>query len=78
MLPPAIYMHIVESSHSESHSGGSVKLLQLIFRGNFREMVLQLLPPSLGSPYRGPPAMGSTAHRGVLGGKLLRQQGWAL
>ena len=26
MLPPVIYMHRVNSSHSESHSGGLVKL----------------------------------------------------
>ena len=55
MLPPVIYMHRVNSSHCESHSGGLVKLSNS-FLGDFFSRNHGSISPffPLGVPSRGP------------------------
>ena len=56
MLPPVILMHMLNSSHSESHSGGETFLVRKswgIFNRNHGFISTFLLPS--GAPPTGPP-----------------------
>ena len=61
MLPPVLLMHRVDSSHSESHSGGLVKLPGNYLLGEIFQTSLfyEHFFFSLGVPLQGPPIWGS-------------------
>ena len=61
MLPPVLLMHRVDSSHSESHSGGLVKLpSNYLFKGFFsrHHCFISTFYFPWGLPLQGPPYMG--------------------
>ena len=85
MLPPVIYMHILKSSHSGSHSGGSIELpsegclgeifQKSLFHKHFLSSLRGPLRGALWAPY-GPPARRPVPPPTAATATALRAWGW--